>query len=407
MFYSAELDFFRRILKNMHIDTCILIEGENSESEIDGGLREFLQMQDGLKDLFRNPWDKLKENTVYKISDIFGCFYIFMVLPETQKKSVLVAGPYINSEITYQSLVEAAEKHSVPSWLFSQIEKYFGNIAYVPDDKYFITVCNSLAEIMWGGDDKFTVKENAGEIINIVTEETVNALKSKTEDSMLSVRILEERYAAENRMMQAVSQGNAHTVEQIFSNASNFVFEKRADDPVRNMKNYLIISNTLFRKAAEQGAVHPYYIDGVSTDFAKKIESASTVAETSALMRDMVKKYCSLVNTHSMRNYSPFVQKIVTTIDSDLTADLSLRSFARILNVNSSYLSVLFKKETGKTLTEYVSQKRMEHAAYLLRTTKLQIQTVAQHCGMYDVNYFAKMFKKITGKTPKEYRNSI
>ena len=77
-----------------------------------------------------------------------------------------------------------------------------------------------------------------------------------------------------------------------------------------------------------------------------------------------------------------------------------------MLNVNASYLSKLFKKETGITLTEYVAKKRIEQAAFLLTSTNLQIQTVAQNCGIYDVNYFTKLFKKHTGKTPKEYRES-
>lgn len=403
LFYSAQLEFFRLVLKNMHIDSRIVSENQKSENEIDGGLRAFLQFDDGLEILFEKPWDKLKGNTVYRATDAFGCSYIFLILPEAREKSALIAGPYAKSEITYQALAEVAEKHSIPSWLFSQLQKYFGNITITADEN-IMTLCNSLAEVMWGGAEKYAVEEYSLQADKSVESDTVNVLKNKAEDPMLSVQVLEERYAAENRMMQAVSQGNVHTVEQFFGGVSSLVFEQRTDDPVRNMKNYMIIGNTLLRKAAEQGAVHPYYIDSVSTDFAKKIEQANTVAETSALMKNMVRKYCALVRTHSMKNYSPFVQKIVTTVDSDLTADLSLRNFARMLNVNSSYLSVLFKKETGKTLTEYVSQKRIEHAVYLLRTTKLQIQTVAQHCGIYDVNYFAKMFKKITGKTPKEYR---
>jgi len=60
-----------------------------------------------------------------------------------------------------------------------------------------------------------------------------------------------------------------------------------------------------------------------------------------------------------------------------------------------------------KTVSEYVRYKRIEHAKYLLGTTHLQIQTVAQHCGIMDVQYFLKAFKKEVGKTPKEYREMI
>ncbi|MBQ6989418.1 MAG: helix-turn-helix transcriptional regulator, partial [Clostridia bacterium] len=71
---------------------------------------------------------------------------------------------------------------------------------------------------------------------------------------------------------------------------------------------------------------------------------------------------------------------------------------------NASYLSDLFHRETGKTITEYVTELRMNHAAALLQKTTLQIQTVAQHCGISDVNYFSKLFKKQYLVTPRQYR---
>ena len=407
MFYASELEFFRLVFKNMHIGTHIVTENKNAQKEIDLGLRNFLMMNEDYNNLFLNPWNRLKENTIYKITDTFGCRYIFILLPETQEKSVLIAGPYINSEITHQTLALTAEKYSLPTPVFSQLVKYFSNLTVITDERYITTLCNSLAETMWKGVKNFAVECVTDTASDNFSPETANLIKTKSDDPMLAIRSLEERYEAENRMIHAISQGKSHLVEQIFSNASDLVFEKRTDDPLRNLKNYLIISNTLMRKAAESGGVHPIYIDSISSEFAKKIEFADTIANAGELMNEMIKTYCSLVKTHSTKNYSPFVQKIVTLIDSDLTADLSLKRFAGIMNVNSSYLSALFKKETGKTLTEYVSKKRIEHAAYLLRTTNLQIQTVAQHSGIYDVNYFAKMFKKIMGKTPKEYRNEF
>ena len=59
---------------------------------------------------------------------------------------------------------------------------------------------------------------------------------------------------------------------------------------------------------------------------------------------------------------------------------------------------------TGTTLTDYVNQKRIDFAIYLLNATSMQIQTIAQYCGMPDVNYFTRTFKRIIGITPSQYR---
>ena len=218
---------------------------------------------------------------------------------------------------------------------------------------------------------------------------------------------MEKRYSLENELMRAVSLGQMHKDTLFTSSFSETVFEKRTADPIRNLKNYCIIMNTLLRKAAESGGVHPLYLNRVSSSFALKIEQMQSLGEGSELMREMFRSYCRLVRKHSLKDYSLVVQKTILLIDSDLTADLSLSTLAESQGVSAGYLSTIFKKETGKTVSNYIRDKRIKHAAHLLATTKLQIQTIALHCGIVDVQYFSKIFKKITGKTPKEYRENV
>ena len=121
----------------------------------------------------------------------------------------------------------------------------------------------------------------------------------------------------------------------------------------------------------------------------------------------MARKYAFLVKNHSMKGYSSLIRQALTHIDNDLSADLSLKALAETLGTNASYLSTLFKKETGHTLTEYVTDKRIQHAVFLLNATNMQIQTIASYCGIPDVCYFSRIFKKLKGKTPSEYRDLV
>lgn len=406
MNYEKELNFFRKILENYRINSCIVTNGDTSYRMADRGLRDSLGLSEDYDQLFCTHHETLTENTIFLLTDSFSCNYIFILLPETDNKKTFIAGPYIDREFTQKMVIDAANQYDIAPALRNQIEKYYTTIPVYADKDIVSSLFISLAEILWGSMDNFTVKSLSLIAPERNFPEVVERLGQHIDDPLLAMKMLESRYEGERKLMQAVSQGITHKAEQMISNSTELMLEMRVPDPVRNMKNYVIVANVLLRKAVEQGGVHPFYIDGVSSDFARKVEKIRTVQEGIDMMHDMIYKYCALVKNHSMKNYSLLVQKVVTVIDSDLTADLSLHSQAQMLNVNASYLSTLFKKETGMTLTEYVTKKRIEHAAFLLASTNLQIQTVAQNCGIYDVNYFTKMFKKQTGKTPREYREN-
>lgn len=91
-------------------------------------------------------------------------------------------------------------------------------------------------------------------------------------------------------------------------------------------------------------------------------------------------------------------------ISQNLHTDLSLTSLADSVHLSSSYLSRLFKKETGVTVTDYITAERMEKARQLLEQTDQSIESITQQVGYPTHHYFTKRFKQRFGVTPKEYR---
>ena len=405
MRYQSELDFAKRILSHFRLKTHIITEENHSISEIDMGLRKLLGMEEQLNLSKAFISARIKPNTIYKLIDLLYCNYFILRMPDTTPEALLIVGPYTTREFNRNEIMEFTEEYSLPPQIFNTLEKYFNNITYLENDSVAMIVMNTLGESLWGSIDQFKF-ETLEQQINTSEHSVQFSAGSSYEqtDASINMKAIEERYAVENQLLQAISQGLSHKVELIMANMSASNFEKRTADPIRNMQNYCIIMNTLLRKAVENGSVHPFYIDKLSSDFARKIEQVTTMDAVRKLQKEMVHKYCLLVKNHSMKGYSLLVQKVITTIDTDLTADLTLNVLAGKMNVNASYLSTLFKKETGSTLTDYVNEKRIQHGILLLHSTGLQIQTIASYCGIPDVNYFTKLFKKKVGKTPKEYR---
>lgn len=407
MFYDAELSFVQSYLKHCHIQSLLLTEDCTFLEQIDLGLRRLLGLQNEYDKLYTFISKQVQPNRIYRIVDSFFCNYFFLSLPDAPEPITMVVGPFLMQNPAETTLLELGERYSIPPHAFPAFEKFFSSLPTLTDDANLLTLVHTFGEKIWGDANHFSMDSFEHGLLDHYTPATLSPDFSELDDKTLSMQTLEARYAVENELLHAVSQGQTHKAEVILSSMGAGTMERRTQDPLRNFKNYSIIMNTLLRKAVENGSVHPYHIDKLSSDFARKIELTSTVDACLKLQKEMIRKYCLLVKNHSMKGYSLLVQKVITRIDSDLTADLSLNAMATALNVNPSYLSSQFKKETGSTLTDYVNRKKVEHAILLLNSTPLQIQTIALHCGIPDVNYFTKIFKKYIRKTPKEYRDSI
>ncbi|WP_438445454.1 response regulator transcription factor [Gorillibacterium sp. sgz5001074] len=84
---------------------------------------------------------------------------------------------------------------------------------------------------------------------------------------------------------------------------------------------------------------------------------------------------------------------------------LSIQSIAGYADMNASYLSTFFKKETGQTLNDFINETRIERAKQLLRSSPDKLYKVAELTGFTDSTYFATIFKKYAGCTPTQYRS--
>ena len=407
MYYDTELhlltDLFQRagsavtiinpeLPVSQHLNPQIHTPGTTNAENLSAPLKEYLP--------------DILPNTVYTVTDRLFLKYIYLLLPETSPASLLAIGPYLEKEISEQELLELTESLEIPPVQQKYIQKYYSSLPTISPESPIHLFLTLFYERLWG-QDGFTYAAFNRDALSDFTAFRQKVLSSEEATNQWNVEMIEKRYASENALMDAVRTGNLKKVDTHIGRITAAVFDKRLPDHLRTLKNYCIITNTLLRKAAEQGGVHPIYLDSVSSDFAEKIEQISSPAACPSMIGSMARSYCRLVKNHSAKSYSPAVQKAMICVDADLSAPLSLSYLADELNINSSYLSSLFKKETGITVTTYIIRQRINYAKHLLTNTRLQIQTVAQHCGLGDVHYFSKLFKKETGLTPREFRQTV
>lgn len=406
MHYDSVLTYVRKVLENRHIPTVIYEEPFEEIQSIDCGLRESLYKGFNKKEDFTYFMDACRENTLYYLTDEYYCSYVCMQLPNPEKLQYFIIGPFTYIHINQKNYLTLLDALNIPANLLPILENYYYNIAFVNSETQFKNLISTLCDIIWEN-SHYSVSAVYGNLWNMpYAREFVSDLEEESYLLPTNINIVEARYTFENQLMQAVAQGNLALIDQLFSKENSIRYIPRMENTLRDYKNYMIVFNTILRKAAEQGAVHPVYLDQLSSKFARKIEALTSAAEHS-LEREMLHKYCLLVRNYSVKGYSPIIQKVINQIDLNLTSDLGLKALSEMFNISAGYLSTLFKKETGVTLTDYVNKKRVEHAILLLNTTQLQIQTIASYCGVLDINYFTRIFKKFTEVTPKKYREMI
>lgn len=119
------------------------------------------------------------------------------------------------------------------------------------------------------------------------------------------------------------------------------------------------------------------------------------------LMRNLQTKYSqsSPCSSHCLP-----VARARSIVEECYDQEISLEAVANHLGLNHTYLSTLFKEETGRPFTNFVQEVRIEKSKELLNQSHIPILDVALSVGFSSQNYYSQVFKKLTGCTPSEFR---
>lgn len=364
----------------------------------DYGLRRALDAEFDWPGFGRQLLDQTPEKTLVFAQGVFELRFALFLAPDEQD-TLYCFGPWADGPRSSQSLAWC-EKY-LDEKAQRVVEEYYNRVRQVEDN----TIKTSLFAVVSLAFPEGELKTAEWrEFMPLRFRPSLERFRETSFTEQLPAELIAERYAAENKMLEAVAKGDVQAALAAYENFHQFQLAPRLRSPLREFKNYTIILNSLFRKAIEQASVHPYYLDHISARFALELETLGSVEEGRRLRVRMVKEYCRYVQQYSLRQYSPLIQKVINEINLHLDAPLSLKTLAAQCYISPSYLSNVFKQETGQTLTDYISRRRMERAARLLLTTNARVAVVAEEVGILDVNYFTKMFKNATGQTPTAYR---
>lgn len=351
--------------------------------------------------------NQLTPGILYHLEDEFRLYYTLYRVPLELKPvfqtDLVCIGPLLFHPITSGFLHTFMEENQISLEFQTELQEFLNRIPMPGSfDNWSVTASFLLSKLVGKLPESVTILRKDAQDYHVSYSGYAVSLKPD-----VALTTIEERYRLEEEIMKAVSAGNLEQASAAQIHFRRYRLMPRTADPVRNSKNMLIILNTLLRKAAQAGHVHPLHIDNLSTQIALQIESLTSVTALDSYGLTMVRKYCLLVKNYSRKNYSSLIQTCLDYIDFHYMEDLSLDLMAKLCSVTNTYLSSLFKKEVSMTLTDYINGTRIRQSLVLLNTTSLSIQEIALQCGFSDSNYFTRTFKKFQGQSPKGYRETI
>lgn len=139
----------------------------------------------------------------------------------------------------------------------------------------------------------------------------------------------------------------------------------------------------------------------------ERIRSAQSLSEIEEWFRASWFPYCfEVIGQENESRGKQVIETVKRYIRMSLDQDHSLQLVAEQVNLNPSYLSRLFRKETGQSFVQYVAEVKIEEAKRLLEQTSDPIYRIAEQVG-YTEQTFRRVFKSQTNMSPNEYRNSL
>lgn len=345
----------------------------------------------GLQELL----DQKEKNRIYHVTDVLDTHSVFINFDDW----AIILGPYITISWRETEAKELLTGCGLGADMLIPYKIYRCRLPVVgQEDVEFIasTILNSMAD-----------QPDLNPIhIGLDHPNTADSLL-RAPEIYANLSEVNKRYAWEFNLMDAIQQGNA---EQAVRMVSGILV---GSDQISFLTNSLSdrISNAfalrvLVRHAALKAGLTPFYVDALSQEYAQKMHRATDVYQLEELMFKYVTAFCQAVRDSQKFKYSPYIKHALQYIELRLNQPITAEELCGLDHLSQQHFARLFKKETGKTVKQYVTQTRCERAAELLKSSRLSIQNISQYVGYEDANYFARVFKSLMGVTPQDYRKS-
>lgn len=177
-------------------------------------------------------------------------------------------------------------------------------------------------------------------------------------------------------------------------------------NPVTNLKYHFVITTAMITRLCRQKGMELEQAFRMSDFYIQSLDDIHTVQEVKRLHDEMVLDYAEKMQKICRSDTgSKHINVCKEYIYSHIKERITIEELAETLGVSASYLSCLFKKETGDSVSAYIRRQKIEMAQNLLRYSDYSLIDIANRLSFSSQSHFIQQFRELTGMTPKRYRN--
>ena len=210
-------------------------------------------------------------------------------------------------------------------------------------------------------------------------------------------------YKKERKVWDSVREGRSEDAVRDCRNMDSEL-GKLSTKELNHWKNTVIATITLATRAAIEGGISPSKAYKISDSYIQKSDSCKDIAQIIKYRDQVVEEMTELVRKKKLRKTSSYVEQCRDYVEKHYREKIYLSDIAQILGVSETYLSQIFKKETGERLQDYIIGVRLKRAANLLIYSEESISKIAEYVNFPSQSYMGRMFKKKYRMSPKQYR---
>ncbi len=175
-------------------------------------------------------------------------------------------------------------------------------------------------------------------------------------------------------------------------------------DPLRNEIYHLVVNCTLITYCCIAAGMPQEEALTLSDLFIRRADRCQSISDVYGVNDEMALEFASRMQRIRRGAPASFaVRKAIGYISDNISSRLTVEQIAKEVGYNRSHLAVIFKDETGQSISDYILSQKIDTAKAMI-TSGRSLSDTAVSLGFCSQSHFCKVFKQITGLTPKQFR---